>query len=89
VRERRSIISSEEVLGLERYRETVQGVLRFDSSNHEELFGDPREIGGRVRGRSSGFGRERRAGSTALRGREARRRADDGPDRLETGGRSR
>lgn len=89
MRERRSITSSEEVLGLERYREAVRGALRFDSSNHEDLFGGLRENGGRVRRSSSGFGRERCAGSMSLRGREARRRANGESGRLQAGGRSR
>jgi hypothetical protein len=88
VRERSSVVSSEAVRGLEGLGERFGE--RFDSARRiiEDLFGGSREPDGGVRGRSSGIGRERRAGRTALRGREAARRADDGPGGS-AGGRSR
>lgn len=57
VTEGSNITSSESMFNLERSRGTVRGVNRSDSSGFADLFGDPRDVDGRTRRCSSGFGR--------------------------------
>jgi len=70
-------------------RERIQGAFRVGSSNHRESLRRFARSGSWFRRSSSGLERERYARSTALWGREAGRRSDDGSGRLDASGRSR